>query len=157
MPYQRCYVSFPSRLIDGGGLASGGPHLSGYCTLSLDMIVLLISENDLRSALTARLTMIGMNVVTIGADQLAQGMFGTAIKTAILVTDDGSIGQAASEASPAWLQVVILNGSSGDLDDRPVRLSRRGATRRLVEILDGWRAPQDSTPPLASAGPSPSQ
>lgn len=109
--------------------------------MSLDLIVLLISESDLRSALTARLTMIGINVVTIGADQLAQGMPGTAIETAVLVTDDGSIGQSASEISPAWLQVVILNGSTGGLDDRPVRLSRRGAIRRLVEILDGWRAP----------------
>ncbi|MBW8910505.1 MAG: hypothetical protein JF564_01080 [Sphingomonas sp.] len=107
--------------------------------MSLDLVVLLISESDLRSALTARLTMIGINVVTIGADQLVQGMPGTAIETAVLVTDDGSIGQAASEVSPAWLQVVILNGSTGGLDDRPVRLSRRGAIRRLVDVLDGWR------------------
>jgi hypothetical protein len=108
--------------------------------LSLDLVVLLISESDLRSALTARLTMGGINVVTIGADQLVQGLPGETVKTAVLVTDDGSVGQAASEASPAWLQVVILNGSSGGLDDRPVRLSRRGAIRRLVELLDGWRA-----------------
>jgi hypothetical protein len=112
--------------------------------LSLDLIVLLISESDLRSALTARLTMIGINVVTIGVDQLMQGMPGTAIETAVLVTDDGPIGQAASEVSPAWLQVVILNGTRGGLDDRPVRLSRNGAIRRLVEILDGWRTPSPS-------------
>lgn len=110
--------------------------------MSLDLIVLLISENDLRSALTARLTMIGINVVTIGVDQLVQGMQGTAIETAVLVTDDGPIGQAASEESPPWLQVVILNGARGSLDDRPVRLSRTGAVRRLVEILDGWRGPR---------------
>jgi hypothetical protein len=119
--------------------------------LSFDLIVLLISESDLRSALTARLTMIGINVVTISADQLMQGISGTAIKTAVLVTDDSAIGHAASDASQGWLQVVILNGSSGGLDDRPVRLSRRGAIRRLVEILDGWRAP------LASADSTPSQ
>jgi hypothetical protein len=107
--------------------------------LSLDLVVLLISESDLRSALTARLTMIGINVITIRADQLVQGMSGTAIETAVLVTDDSSIGQAASDISSAWLQVVILNGSSGSLGDRPVRLSRRGAIRRLVEVLDGWR------------------
>jgi hypothetical protein len=109
--------------------------------LSLDLVVLLISESDLRSALTARLTMVGINVVTIGADQLAQGMPGTTIMTAVLVTDDDVIGRAASEASPRWLQVIVLNGSSGSLDDRPVRLPRRGATRRLVDVLDGWRAP----------------
>lgn len=109
--------------------------------MSLDLVVLLISESDLRSALTARLTMIGINVVTVGADQLAQGMPGTAIKTAVLVTDDGSVGQIASEAFPAWLRVVILNGSSGGPDDRPMRLARRGVLRRLVELLDGWRAP----------------
>jgi hypothetical protein len=109
--------------------------------LSLDLVVLLIFESDLRSALTARLTMIGINVVTIGVDQWAQGIPGTAIETAVLVTDDSSIGQAASEISPAWLQVVILNGSAGDTDDRPVRLSRRGAIRRLVEVLDDWRVP----------------
>jgi hypothetical protein len=124
--------------------------------LSLDLIVLLISESDLRSALTARLTMIGINVVTIGADQLARGMPGTVLKTAVLVTDDGPIGQAASEVSSAWLQVVILNGASGGLDDRPVRLSRRGAIRRLVEVLEGWRAPKDLHS-LASADPTPSQ
>ena len=109
--------------------------------LPLDLVVLLISESDLRSTLTARLTMVGINVVTIGADQLAQGMTGATILTAILVTDDDAIGRAASEASPSWLQVIILNGSSGSLEDRPVRLPRRGATRRLVEMLDGWRAP----------------
>ncbi|HWU72307.1 MAG TPA: hypothetical protein VN137_02410 [Sphingomonas sp.] len=112
--------------------------------MSFDLVVLLISESDLRSALTARLTMIGINVVTIGADQLLRGTPGMAVTTAVLVTDDDSIGQAAAEISPAWLQVVILNGASGDLDDRPVRLSRRGATRRLVEILDGWRTPTPS-------------
>lgn len=107
----------------------------------LDLVVLLISESDLRSALTARLTMIGINVVTIGVDQLAQGMSATTIMTAVLVTDDDAIGRAAGEAYPRWLQVIILNGSSGSLDDRPVRLPRRGATRRLVELLDGWRLP----------------
>ncbi len=109
--------------------------------MPLDLVVLLISESDLRSALTARLTMVGINVVTIGVDQLAQGMSGTTIMTAVLVTDDDAIGRAASEASPGWLQVIVLNGSSGSLDDRPVRLSRRGATRRLVDMLDSWRAP----------------
>ena len=109
--------------------------------MPLDLVVLLISENDLRSALTARLTMVGINVVTIGADQLARGMPDATIMTAVLVTDDDAIGWAASEAAPRWLQVIILNGSSGCLDDRPVRLPRRGATRRLVEMLDGWRAP----------------
>lgn len=107
----------------------------------LDLVVLLISESDLRSALTARLTMVGINVVTIGADQSAQGMPDATIMTAVLVTDDDVIGRAASEASPRWLQVIVLNGSSGSPDDRPVRLPRRGATRRLVEMLDGWRAP----------------
>jgi hypothetical protein len=110
--------------------------------LSLDLVVLLLSESDLRSALTARLTMVGINVVTIGADQLTQGMPGLAIATAVLVTDDVAIAQTAGES--AWLRVVILNGSSGSLDDRPVRLPRRGATRRLVNVLDSWRAP---TPP----------
>jgi len=112
--------------------------------LLLDLVVLLISENDLRSALTARLTMVGINVVTIGADQLAQGMPDGTISTAALVTDDAAIGHAASKASPRWLQVVILNGSSGSLDDRPVRLSRRGATRQLVDILADWGAPTPS-------------
>jgi hypothetical protein len=109
--------------------------------LFLDLVVLLISESDLRSTLTVRLTMTGINVVTIGADQSALGMPDTTIMTAVLVTDDDAIGRAASEASPRWLQVIVLNGSSGSLDDRPVRLPRRGATRRLVEMLNGWRTP----------------
>ena len=112
--------------------------------MSLDLVVLLISESDLRSALTARLTMVGINVVTIGADQFAQGIPDATIITAVLVTDDDAIGRAAGEACPRWLQVIILNGSSGSLDDRPVRLPRRGATRRLVELLDGWRTPIQS-------------
>lgn len=109
--------------------------------MSLDLVVLLIFESDLRSTLTARLTMVGLDVVTIGVDQWVRGMPESTVMTAILVTDDDAIGSAASEASPRWLQVVILNGSSSSPDDRPVRLSRRGATRQLVEILDGWRAP----------------
>ena len=140
-PRECCYVGLPSRLFDEGQLASGSSHLSGCRPLFLDLVVLLISESDLRSALTARLTMVGINVVTIGADQSAQGMPDATIMTAVLVTDDDVIGRAASEASPRWLQVIVLNGSSGSPDDRPVRLPRRGATRRLVEMLDGWRAP----------------
>lgn len=108
--------------------------------LLLDLVVLLISESDLRSALTARLTMAGINVVTIGLEQAAQDMPGATIATAVLVTDDETVGQAAGRASPSWLQVIVLNGSSGNFDDRPVRLSRRDATRRVVEVLAAWRA-----------------
>ena len=87
-PHQRCYVGFPSRLIGKGGLACGGPSYQDT-PLSLDLVVLLISESDLRSALTARLTMVGINVVTIGVDQLAQGMPEATIMTAALVTNSG--------------------------------------------------------------------
>jgi hypothetical protein len=112
--------------------------------LILDLVALLISENDLRSALTARLTMIGINVVTIGPDQVARNMPGTVVTTAVLITDDVPLGQTAAAGSPAWLQVIILNGSSSSLDERPVRLARRDATRRVVDVLDGWRTPNPS-------------
>ena len=108
--------------------------------MPFDLVVLLISESDLRSALTARLTMAGANVVTIGPDQVARGMSSATIATAVLITDDETVGEAAGQASSSWLRVIVLNGSSGDIDGRPVRLSRRGATRRVIEVLDAWRA-----------------
>lgn len=107
--------------------------------MPLDLVVLLISESDLRSALTARLTMLGINVVTIGPGRLARGMSGADVTTAVLVTDDSDAGHAAVAASPGWLQAIILGGETNSLDERPVRLPRRDATRRVVEILEGWR------------------
>jgi len=115
--------------------------------LSLDLVVLLISERDLRSALTARLTMLGINVVTLGPDQKPEALPIAMITRGVLVTDDGTIGLASCEMQ-AWLQVIVLDGSTAGPDDRPLRLARRGATRLVVEALDRWREPIESIEPI---------
>jgi hypothetical protein len=114
--------------------------------LFLDLVVLLISERDLRSALTARLTMLGINVVTLGPDQKPGALAAAMIANGVLVTDDGTIGVACCETQ-SWLQVIILDGSTSGSDDRPLRLARRGATRLVVEALDRWREPTLPVPP----------
>ena len=108
--------------------------------MPLDLVVLLISENDLRSALTARLTMLGINVVTLGPDQMPGALPIAMVANGVLITDDGGIGAVCCETQ-TWLQVIILNGSTTEPDNRPLRLSRRGATRLVVEALDRWRPP----------------
>ncbi|MGN6817292.1 MAG: hypothetical protein ACTHJR_01320 [Sphingomonas sp.] len=106
--------------------------------MPLDLVVLLISENDLRSALTARLTMLGMNVVTLGPEQIPGGLPGATIANGVLITDDGGVGLGACEAQ-AWLQVIVLDESPSAPEDRPLRLPRTGATRHVVEALARWR------------------
>jgi hypothetical protein len=105
----------------------------------LDLVVLQISEDDLRSALTAKLTMRGFNVITLRPGQLTGGLSGTTIEQAVLITDDEAL--AACTPLPGWLQVILLNGTSGVVTDRPLRLSRRDATRRVVDVLSQWQDP----------------
>ena len=104
--------------------------------MPLDLVVLQISEDDLRSALTAKLTMLGFNVITLRRGQLTGGLSGTTIEQAVLITDDEAL--AACTPLPGWLQVILLNGTSGDATDRPLRLSSGDATRRIAEILSQW-------------------
>lgn len=108
--------------------------------MPLDLVILLISENDLRSALTARLTMLGINVVTLGPGQTPDSLPVTTVASGILVTDDDAIGCAAG-ATQSWLQVIVLHETPGQPDDRPLRVSRQGGTRKVVEALGRWRTP----------------
>ncbi|WP_066805577.1 hypothetical protein [Sphingomonas asaccharolytica] len=104
--------------------------------MPLDLVVLQISEDDLRSALTAKLTMMGFNVITLRRGQLTGGLSGSTIEQAVLITDDEAL--AACSPLPGWLQVILLNGSSGDVTERPLRLSGRDATRSVGEVLARW-------------------
>ena len=107
--------------------------------LPLELVALLITESDLRSALTARLTMLGFDVVAFGAQQEAEAMPRAMMKSGVLITDNDDIGLACYETQP-WLEVIILDGSSANPDGRPLRLPRRGATRSIAAILEHWRA-----------------
>lgn len=107
--------------------------------MPLDLVVLQVSEDDLRSALTAKLTMLGFNVITLRRGQLTGGLSGTTIEQAVLITDDEAL--TAGTPLPGWLQVILLNGSTGDATDRPLRLSRRDATRSVGEVLSQWHNP----------------
>lgn len=107
--------------------------------MPLDLVVLQISEADLRSALAAKLTMLGFNVITLRRDQLTGGLSGTTIEQAVLITDEAAL--AACPPLPGWLQVILLNGTSGDATDRPLRLSSSDATRRLADVLSEWHNP----------------
>lgn len=107
--------------------------------LPLELVALLISENDLRSALTARLTMLGFNVATFGARQEAEALPAAMMTNGVLITDDSRVGLACYETQP-WLEVIILNGASTNPDERPLHLPRRGATRHVATALERWRS-----------------
>ena len=107
--------------------------------MPLDLVVLQISEDDLRSALTARLTMLGFNVITLRHDQKTDGLSSITISRAVLITDDEALATATPISN--WLQVILLAASPGDVADRPLRLSRRDATRRVAEVLSQWYNP----------------
>jgi len=108
-------------------------------SLPLELVVLLITESDLRSTLTARLTLLGFNVVTFRAQQEVEAMPAAMMTSSVLITNDDDIGQACSDTQP-WLEVMILDESCAETAGRPLRLPRRGATRRVAAILERWRA-----------------
>jgi hypothetical protein len=88
---------------------------------SVDLIVLMIADNGLRSALAARLTLQGENVVSLlpddpELDQLSR-------TTSALVADHGVVPRGA-----AWRHVITL-------DERP----RPGQVARVVALLADMR------------------
>ncbi len=102
--------------------------------MTLDFVVISLEDSSLRSVLTARLTMLGMNVVTREHWTARNDARDSGFTSAVLVTDNEALGLQEALERP-WLQVLILNGVTNDAGERPLRLPKRGATQRIADAL----------------------
>lgn len=97
-------------------------------------IVLSITDSSLRSVLTARLTILGVDVLTHEGWAARGSAEDETISDAILVTDDESFALRESEAR-GWRQVLVLNGSPSAESERPVRHPKTATARSIAELL----------------------
>lgn len=103
----------------------------------------MIAENGLRSALAARLTMQGENVVTLARGLDDPELERLARNRAILIADLAMLEDQldAILADSGWHRVVLLNGEARDEPgDRVIRLQRRNAVAQVAATLASWRA-----------------
>lgn len=97
-------------------------------------IVLSITDSSLRSVLTARLTILGVDVLTHEGWTARGSAEDENISDAILVTDDESFALREAEAR-GWRQVLVLNGSPSAESERPVRHPKTATARSIAELL----------------------
>ena len=102
--------------------------------MALNFAVLSIADNSLRSVLAARLTLLGVNVVSRELWDAGPAARKHAIENAVLITDDEEVGVSEAEVRP-WLQVLVLNGVADEELGRPLRLSKRTASQRIADVL----------------------
>ncbi|MES2096746.1 MAG: hypothetical protein V4459_08280 [Pseudomonadota bacterium] len=110
---------------------------------SVDLIVLMIAENGLRSALAARLTMQGENVLTLSHGLDDPELERLARHRAIMIADLAMLDDrlASILADSGWHRVVLLNGEAREEPgDRVIRLQRRDAVQQVAATLAKWRA-----------------
>ncbi len=102
--------------------------------MALKFVVLSIADNSLRSVLAARLTLLGVNVLSHEHWDDTPAARRNGVESAVLITDDEQVGAAEAEHRP-WLQVLVLNGVADETAGRPVRLAKGSATPRIAELL----------------------
>jgi hypothetical protein len=102
----------------------------------------MIAESGLRSALAARLTMQGENVVTLSHGLHDPELERLARHRAVLIADLAILEDqmASILADSGWHRVVLLNGEAREEPgDRVIRLQRRDAVAQVAATLAKWR------------------
>lgn len=110
---------------------------------SFDLIVVMIADDGLRSALAAQLTVMGENVISYSRSLTDVELDALASQHAVLIADQTMLGESLNAvlAHSGWRHVIILNGASADVySDRLVRLSHDGAINEVSRALSEWRA-----------------
>lgn len=115
------------------------------------LLVLAAREMGFRSALAARLTMAGANLLTTNDVEdpgLARSVHGPAVLIVeqALVTDRSSEWLQALLAVPQWLRVVVLgdavleNGRAEGADDRLIYIKSDLAVKTIAALIPEWQA-----------------
>lgn len=110
------------------------------------LLVLIFAEAGLRSTLTARLSLLGVDLVT------AHGLHDPALarslrKPAVLVVDDASVCGRSEEwidsllGDPLWRDVVVLGEvPPAARDPRLLQVDRNNAVDAIAALLPRWQA-----------------
>ena len=127
-----------------------GIFASGNCThegrlivASTELIVLIVGDSGLRSALIARLSLDGESLVTLETDPEDPALRRITPSDSILVTDgdrpDGGL-QAMAEGGH-WGGIIVLADAARESGAGRVRiLDRKSALVEVGETLTRWRA-----------------
>ena len=111
-----------------------------------ELIVLIVRDGGLRSALIARLSLQGESLVTLDADPEDPHVFRIAPAPRILVVDKGVLGDRlqAIAASSEWRGVVALaNDGEEPVAGDPLSIVRHSqALAGVAETLERWRTPR---------------
>lgn len=107
-------------------------------------IVLIVRDASLRSAWVARLSIAGANLIT-AADLDSPGLRRAAIRPALLVVDEASVGTklGAILEDPRWHRIVVLAASppapDPNSDARVIYVQGDATAALLSEHVPGWR------------------
>lgn len=112
-----------------------------------ELIVLIIRDGGLRSALIARLSLQGESLVTLDADPEDPQVRRVAPAPRILVIDKAALGERLQlvVASNHWRGVIALveDAEEAEAGD-PLSVVPRGqALAGVTETLERWRIPRD--------------
>jgi len=118
----------------------------GYIVAAKELIVLIVRDGGLRSALIARLSLQGESLVTLDADPQDPYVYRIAPAPRILVIDKGMLGdrlQAVADSSE-WRGVIALadDGEDPVAGDRLSTVRHGQALAGVAETLERWRMPR---------------
>lgn len=118
---------------------------------STELVVLIVRDHGLRSALIAHLSLQGENLVTLDADPDDPILHRAAPAPRFLVIDEAALGDRLEFLIDGdhWRGIIVIADSAGGAPAGD-RLRRVHSGRALVEVVDtlaNWRMP-------ASAGSS---
>jgi hypothetical protein len=111
---------------------------------TVPMLVLVVREAGLRSALVARLSMAGGDIVTV--DNLDDPRVERWLAHApVLIIDDGALagragGEAALRADPRWRAIAVIGGQAED--GSVPRIASADAAAILEAMLPEWGYPE---------------
>jgi hypothetical protein len=109
------------------------------------LLVLIVQEAGLRSALAASLSLAGADVLT--ADDFADPRLARhRRRPLVLITDEAAVegfqgGSKELARDPRWLKLVLLSpGAAGpNGDPKLLRLDRASAARTISRLLPEWQ------------------
>ncbi len=110
---------------------------------SRELLVLIVRESALRSALIARLSLAGESIVTLTGDPGDPILDRIAPAPKILIVDSESLGDGLQLLldSEKWARIIILADRAEEFADRVCVIDRRDALAAVGRDLTRWRLP----------------
>ena len=117
---------------------------------STELIVLIVRDHSLRSALIARLSLQGESLVTLDADPDDPLLHRAAPAPRILVIDGAALGDRLQPLidSNNWRGIIVIAGSldGAPAGDRLRMVHHERALADVVDTLADWRIPVSAGP-----------